>query len=154
MLNFNTIESSAFTHSIPLHEADFSESATGMGTSSPSAHAVQSHLNYLDVSNGGDQNNWTHTESRHSTINDDNRHRNENPVPNSTRVQHQKEYLDTVIPNEDGRTTLNMDNYIQQKGSENVKRFSVNNLLQLANNCRALVDDHRLSSRKSNSTVM
>lgn len=33
--------------------------------------------------------------------------------------------------------------FLEHKGSENVKRFSVNNLLQLANNCRS--DDHRLT---------
>lgn len=33
--------------------------------------------------------------------------------------------------------------FAEHKGSENVKRFSVNNLLQLANNCRA--EDHRLA---------
>lgn len=33
--------------------------------------------------------------------------------------------------------------FLAHKGSENVKRFSVNNLLQLANNCRS--DEHRLA---------
>lgn len=79
-----------------------------------------------------------------TTINNNLTHSNE-----LIRAQQQKAYLQTTAINDDQtncRPPLNMDNFLQQKGSENVKRFSVNNLLQLANNCRALVDEHRISS--------
>ncbi|XP_031625816.1 retinal homeobox protein Rx-A-like [Contarinia nasturtii] len=161
MLNFNTIDNSnAFSHPIPLHSGNFNETASAMVTSSSSNHSNQSqaqqiNLNYLSANGNDDQTNWTHSETAHnssSTI-DDNCNRNNNNLPSETdRVQHhQKDYLQTVITDTESytRSNLNMGNYLQQKGSENVKRFSVNNLLQLANNCRALVDDHRLSSEEA-----
>lgn len=161
MLNFNTIDNAnTFAHPIPLHSGNFDETTNALVTSSAaptSNHSNQTqvqqiNLNYLNANGGGDQTNWTHSESVHnsnSTI-DDNCNRNNNNLPSETnRVQHhQKDYMQTVINDNDSdtRPNLNMGNYLQQKGSENVKRFSVNNLLQLANNCRALVDEHRLSS--------
>lgn len=168
MLNFNTIDTNqntSFVHPIPLHSGNFSETPT-MVTSSPSNHqhhsqaqAQQINLNYLSTNTSGNQTNWTHSDSIHnttiSTIDDScNRNNNNNNLSNSSEtgrsVQHQKDFLQTVISTDepDGRSTVTMGNFLQQKGSENVKRFSVNNLLQLANNCRALVDDHRLSSGK------
>lgn len=151
MLNFNSIDNpNSFTHPMPLHGGNFTDSPTSMITSSPSTQSVptqaqQINLNY--ISTNTDQTNWaesTHNASN-STIDNNN-------LPNSNgsvRIQHQKEYIQTVItPESDVRSNLNIGNYLQQKGSENVKRFSVNNLLQLANNCRALVDERRLSTGK------
>lgn len=155
MLNFNTIDNvNSFAHPIPLHGAHFGEMQNAMVTSSPSIQAQQINLNYLSANASGDQTNWTEPvhNTTPSTI-DDHCNRNNNlPNPNET-VREQKDYIQTVINDDqtDGRSTLNMDNYLQQKGSENVKRFSVNNLLQLANNCRALADEHRLSSGKLHS---
>lgn len=155
MLNFNTIDNpNAFAHSISLHGGNFSEPPTTMVTSS-SANQSQSHqqqinLNYLGANPSTDQTNWTHSDAVHntsgSTINDNcNRNTNNNLSSETGRV-HEKDYLQTVIAdNSGGRSTLSMGNFLQQKGSENVKRFSVNNLLQLANNCRTLADEHRLS---------
>lgn len=151
MLNFNAIDSpSSFAHSISLHGGSFSQPAATMVTSSSANQSQpqqqQINLNYLGANTNGDQTNWTHSESVHNTSSstiDDSCNRNNNN-------NNQKDYLQTVIGAEepDGRSTLNMGNFLQQKGSENVKRFSVNNLLQLANNCRALADEHRLSSGK------
>lgn len=155
MLNFNTIDSvNSFVHPIPLHGAHFGEMQNSMVTSSPSIHTQQINLNYLSANTNDDQTNWTESVHNTSSSNlDENCNRN-NDLPNPNEgIREQKVYLQTVINNDeaDGRTALNMDNYLQPKGSENVKRFSVNNLLQLANNCRALVDEHRISSGKSHS---
>lgn len=164
MLNFNTIDTNpntSFSHPIPLHGGNFNEAST-MITSSPSNHhhnqtqAQQINLNFLGTNTSGDQTNWTHSDSVTNSTIDDNCNRNNNnnnlsnPSETGRAAQHQKDYLQTVIgaDESDGRSTLNMGNFLQQKGSENVKRFSVNNLLQLANNCRALVDEHRLSTGK------
>lgn len=151
MLNFNTIDNpNSFANSITMHGGHFSEAPTTMVTSSPSAQSQpqQINLNYHGANNGGDHTNWTHSESVHHTSNStiDNCNRNNNNPCETGRVQH----LQTVISADEtgDRSTLNMGNFLQQKGSENVKRFSVNNLLQLANNCRALADEHRLSSGK------
>lgn len=151
MLNFNTIDNvNSFSHPIPLHSANFTDVPNSMVTSSPNQ---QLNLNYLSGNTSGDHTNWT--ESVHNTSAstlDENCNRN-NILPDSheTAQQQHKDYLQTSIHNDEtsDRTTLNMGNYLQQKGSENVKRFSVNNLLQLANNCRALADEHRLSTGES-----
>lgn len=171
MLNFNAIDTNAnpsFSHS--LHGTNFNE-APAMVTSSSSnqqhhhhstvAQAQQMNLSYLGANTSGNQSSWTHSESVHNTSNStidvncnqsNNSNNNlSNPSETSRVIQHhQKDYLQTVIGADDsnGRLTLNMGNFLQQKGSENVKRFSVNNLLQLANNCRALVDENRLSTGK------
>lgn len=162
MLNFNTIDNNAnaFTHSMSLHGEHFTDApSTTMITSSPhQAHsqAQQISLNYIAANGNGDQANWTHPEPVHrasNTTHDENCNRNNKNLSNSSEAvcgQPQKEYLQTVISNDDsdGQSNLNMGNYLQQKGSENVKRFSVNNLLQLANNCRALVGEQRISTGK------
>lgn len=159
MLNFNTIDNpNAFPHSIPLHGGNFNGSSTTMITSSPTNHSAQSqaqqiNLNYLNSNTSGDQTTWAHTESVNNSLNstiDENCNRNNNTLtdPGEVRGQHQKDYSQTVISGGDthDRSKLTMGNYVE--GSENVKRFSVNNLLQLANNCRALVNEHQLSSGK------
>lgn len=154
MLNFNSIDNpNSFTHPIPLHGGNFSDSPTSMVTSAPSTQSVpaqtqQINLSYLSANTStADQTNWTE-----SVLNASNSTIDNNNLPNSNgsvRIQHQKDYIQTIItPESDVRSNLNIGNYLQQKGSENVKRFSVNNLLQLANNCRALVDERRLSSGK------
>lgn len=155
MLNFNTIDNpNTFVNSITLHGGHFSEAPTTMITSSSTAQTQpqQINLNYIGTNNGGDQTNWTHSESIHNTSNStiDECNRNNNHPSETDRAHHQKEYIQTVInaDESDGRSTINMGNFLQQKGSENVKRFSVNNLLQLANNCRALADEHRHSTGK------
>lgn len=152
MLNFNTIDNpNSFTNSISLHH--FNETPpTSMVTSSTvnqsQSQQQQINLNYPAANANGDQTNWTSS----TTIDGNcNRNNNNNNLSNETGRIHQKDYIQqTVInPDESGdRSTMNMGNFLQQKGSENVKRFSVNNLLQLANNCRALADEHRLSSGK------
>lgn len=171
MLNFNTIDNTnAFVNSITSHGGNFTEvptsivvtSSSPQSSSSSSIQVQQINLNYLNanaIGGGGDQSNWSETvhssnnptavtidnNCNRTTINNNTIHSNE-----SSRVQHQKTYLQTAINDDQTncRPPLNMDNFLQQKGSENVKRFSVNNLLQLANNCRALVDEHRISSGK------
>lgn len=161
MLNFNAIDNAnAFSHSMPLHGENFTDATAAMITSSPHSQAQQIGLNYIGANNNGDQANWTHPDSvqnSSNTTHDDNCQQNNNNFSNSSdtvRGQHQKEYLQTIISSEDtdGQSNLNMGNYLQQKGSENVKRFSVNNLLQLANNCRALVSEQRISTGKRRKT--
>lgn len=157
MLNFTTIDNAnAFAHSIALHGGNFVDVPTSMVTSSStasaSAQAQHINLNYLNANTSGDPN-WTESVHSNSTSTiDNNCNRNNvtnNNLPNSNQ---QKDYLHTVINGDEtnGRSPLSMDNYLQQKGSENVKRFSVNNLLQLANNCRALVDEQRIATGKLN----
>lgn len=169
MLNFNTIDNTnSFVNSITSHGGNFADVPTSMvatssspqSTSSSSVQVQQINLNYLSSSGGGggcNQTNWSETvhnnnnptavsidnNCNRTTINNNLTHANE-----SIRAQQQKTYLQTTINDyqTNCRPPLNMDNFLQQKGSENVKRFSVNNLLQLANNCRALVDEHRISS--------
>lgn len=157
MLNFNTIDNpNGFAHSISLHgggSGNYSEPPNTMVTSSSAnqsqSHQQQMNLNYLGANGSADQTNWPASDSVHnnsgSTIND-NCNRNANNLSSETGRTHDKDYLQTVISADDssGRA-LSMGNFLQQKGSENVKRFSVNNLLQLANNCRTLADEHRLS---------
>lgn len=161
MLNFNTVDNTnAFSNAIPLHGGNFTE----VPTSSPSSASVQVqqiNLNYLNANtSGGDQISWSNStvhnptavaidnNCNRTTINNNNNltHSNE-----TVRIQQQKHnYLQTTIDDDQTncRPPINMDSFLQQKGSENVKRFSVNNLLQLANNCRALVEEHRISSGK------
>lgn len=165
MLNFNAIDNTtSFSHSMPLHGGNFTEVPTSMvATSASSSVQVQQiNLNYLNANtSGADQTNWSHNPTTAAIDNNCNRttvtnnnltHSNE-----SARVQQQKSnYLQTTINDDQNncRPPLSMDTFLHQKGSENVKRFSVNNLLQLANNCRALVDDHRLSSGKFKSHLV
>lgn len=162
MLNFNAIDNNtnSFANSIPSHGGNFTEVPTSMVVTSSASSSVQVqqiNLNYLNTNiGGGDQTSWSETvhnptavqidnNCNRTTVNNNLTHSND-----SVRVQQQKTYLQTAINDDQTncRPPLNMDNFLQQKGSENVKRFSVNNLLQLANNCRALVDDHRISSGK------
>lgn len=141
---------------MPLHSENFTDATVTMVTSSPHPPHSQSQqisLSYIGANNNGE---WTHHDPVHNSSNatldeNCNRHNTNLSNPNATlRGQHQKEYLQTVIggADSDGQSNLNMGNYLEQKGSENVKRFSVNNLLQLANNCRALVGEQRIATGK------
>lgn len=162
MLNFNTIDNAnSFVNSITPHGGgNFTDvpasmvatSASPQSSSSSSAQVQQINLNYLNSSGGGggnNQTNWSesvHSNNHPTAVSIDN-NCNRTTINNNLTHSH-KNYLQTTINDDQTncRPPLNMDNFLQQKGSENVKRFSVNNLLQLANNCRALVDEHRISS--------
>lgn len=168
MLNFNTIDNTnPFVNSITSHGGNFTDVPTSMVATSSSPHSSSSssvqvqqiNLNYLSSSSsGGNQTNWretVHNNNNPTASIDSNCNRTSinNNLPHSNesiQAQQQKTYLQTTINDDQTscRPPLNMDNFLHQKGSENVKRFSVNNLLQLANNCRALVDEHRISSGK------
>lgn len=163
MLNFNTIDNTnTFANSIPLHGDNFTDVPTSMVATSLSSSAAaastaiqvqQINLNYLNANttSGGDHTNWSQETINNNNCNRTTINNNLTHHSNASAVdqQLQKSYHQATISSEDQincRPPLNMDNFLQQKGSENVKRFSVNNLLQLANNCRALVDEHRISS--------
>lgn len=151
MLNFNLINNSN-TYPIAMNGGNFA--------SVPTTVSQQNNINYLNnsinsIAQNGTQSsvNWSRSNnSSHPSIDcnestEANNNNNNNLSNEAIRnCDHPKDYLQTTINyNEsDERSTLEtMGNYLQQKGSENVKRFSVNNLLQLANNCRALANEQR-----------
>lgn len=132
MLNFNSIDNSN-AYAIPNGE-NF--------TQVPTTVAQMNYLNNSNNLNGLQQSTWSRAEnSANNNCNQTSR-----LAIDVVRSDQQKDYLQTAI-NEgesDNRSALeNMGSYLQQKGSENVKRFSVNNLLQLANNCRALANEQQ-----------
>lgn len=151
MLNFNSIDNSN-TFAIPaMNSGNFAQMPTISTTSSQ-----PNNLNYLNSSSAQNADMhqsviWARADGSASnncgSSNSNSNSTNNNNITNSIRSgDQQKDYLQTVIHNDesDERSALNsMTNYLQQKGSENVKRFSVNNLLQLANNCRALTNEQR-----------
>lgn len=156
MLNFNSIESS-YAHPIALNGANnyVSSSITqATNTSSISPACQQQSI----ISNDGIHRsarhpqqiteNWPHSESiqnGNAAVDQNCANRNDNRLPTSNSTQSQNNYIQTVISESNGVTDQDPNRinaaqqYLHQKGSENVKRFSVNNLLQLANNRRLAV---------------
>lgn len=134
MLNFNSIDNSN-AYAIPLNGGNFTQVPTTM--------AQMNYLNNSNNLNGLQQSStWSGTENSA----DNNCNQTNSLAIDVVRNDQQKDYLQTAIneTESDNRSALeNMGTYLQQKGSENVKRFSVNNLLQLANNCRALANEQR-----------
>lgn len=115
MLNFNSID-----NSYPMNSGNFAQVPT-----------TQNYLNNPTIQQQSV--NWARADSSTS-----------NQISIEAIASDQP--LQTAINENESieRSSLNtMGNYLQQKGSENVKRFSVNNLLQLANNCRALANEQR-----------
>lgn len=158
MLNFNAMENvNSYSHSIPMNNGNFVHSVQSQMSASPTP---QINMTYLDASNRNSNQstgNWSqhsisarnHSSSSTNTI--ENNNNNLSAQNEAIRLDTQKDYHQTTINENENtdRATINMENYMQQKGSENVKRFSVNNLLQLANNCRALSNEHRITVGKS-----
>lgn len=154
MLNFNAMENvNSYSHSIPMNNGNFIHSVQSQMSTTSTPHT---NMTYLDSSNRNSNQstgNWSisarnHNNSSNNTI--ENNNNNLSAQNEAIRLDTQKDYHQATI-NEDentDRATINMENFMQQKGSENVKRFSVNNLLQLANNCRALSNEHRIAVGK------
>lgn len=148
MLNFNAMEN-VNSYSIPVNNSNFIHSV-GQSMSSASLHTNMTYMQ--SNSRGQTSDNWSSSVRIHNSPNETIDNNNLSSQNDSICLESQKEYRQTVINENENtdRSTMNMENYIQQKGSENVKRFSVNNLLQLANNCRALANEHRIAVGKSN----
>lgn len=135
---------------MPVNGGNFVHSVAQM---SPSIAAQSpSLITYLDPANRmhphatshwpAAQANRPHATPNHAGHGD---HSNLSGQHDAGRADGAKNYPQTIIADDASveRTTNLMENFLEHKGSENVKRFSVNNLLQLANNCRAISNEHR-----------
>lgn len=125
MLNFNSIDNSN-AYTIPLNGSNF--------TQVPTTVAQMNYLNNSNNLNGLQQSNISTWCRGDNSADNNNCNQTSSLTIDVIRSDQQKDYL---------QTTINEEDYLQPKGSENVKRFSVNNLLQLANNCRALANEQR-----------
>lgn len=139
----------SYSHTMPVNSGNFVHSVAQMSATMPSQ--TPSLITYLDTGNrihASPTNHWTAQLNRsHATSNhiiNDTDHLPSNQI-DAIRSDMSKAYPQTLInDNESGDRTTIMETFLEHKGSENVKRFSVNNLLQLANNCRAISSEqHR-----------
>lgn len=151
MLNFNTMDSvNSYSHAMPVNSGNFVHSVAQMST--PITSQSPSLITYLDSANRihpQSASHWSGQVNRsHSipnqTISDNNNLPHQN---DAGRLDMSKNYPQTIIDGDESGNRANaMETFLEHKGSENVKRFSVNNLLQLANNCRAISNEHRNTS--------
>lgn len=141
MLNFNTIENS-YAHPVALNSVNY---VTSSGSQSTNTTSISLACHQPSITN----------EVMHTTARDQQQQQqlggnwttNENIQSATTTIDgnctnRNDDYIQTVISENNGtdRHPINAAHqYLQHKGSENVKRFSVNNLLQLANNHRLAV---------------
>lgn len=136
MLNFNSIDNNSNAYAMPLSGGNFTQVPTTVAQ-----------MNYLNNSNNLHGLQQSSTWSRAENLAHNNNCNETNSLAiDVVRSDQQKDYLQTAAnegESEQRSALENMGSYLQQKGSENVKRFSVNNLLQLANNCRALANEQR-----------
>lgn len=139
----------SYAHTMPVNSGNFVHSMAQMpSTITPQTPSL---ITYLDAGNriqSHTSNHWAPQLNRsHHTTNqiiNDTDHLTSNHT-DAIRLDMSKTYPQTIInDDESGDRTTIMETFLEHKGSENVKRFSVNNLLQLANNCRAISNEqHR-----------
>lgn len=141
MLNFNAMDGiSPYSQSSLVGNVQLASGA--FVTTPPSCHQLQSNQAFLN--NTSKTNIWPMTSTQvavgaHMSSPNQNQLNLKNYCGPSTNVVNSSE-----VASIDGDTAFM---HPQQKGSENVKRFSVNNLLRLANNntnnnnCRVLPND-------------
>lgn len=147
---------SGYSHAIPVNGGNFVHSVAQMSTSMSATQPTPSLITYLDSANRMHPHaasHWPVQANRpHATPNHINHTDNNNLAgQHDGRADVAKTYPPppptTIIADDESgeriTTTNLMENFLEHKGSENVKRFSVNNLLQLANNCRAISHEHR-----------
>lgn len=146
MLNFNSMESvspySLVGGSVPINNnISFPTPSTSLSaistTATSTASTTSCHQQQLAI-------NYMNNAEKHSMHWPNNNIVGSNnglplPIPNHKNYCH---------PNGQDGHTISGETYLSQKDSENVKRFSVNNLLQLANNGRMLTTDRLTGTLK------